>query len=80
LRTQQDFAKDVIQRTLADGPLAELIPSRDAAFATVALYLGMQMLTHLNGDNTATESLFATGERVAALLAMPHALRRTRPP
>ncbi len=53
---------------MAGGPLAELVPSRDA------------MLTHLNGDNTATESLFATGERVAALLAMPHSLRRTRPP
>jgi hypothetical protein len=26
------------------------------------------MLTHLNGDNTATDSLFATGERLAALL------------
>jgi AcrR family transcriptional regulator len=63
------FAEDVITQALADGPLAELIPSSDAAFATVALYLGMQMLTHLNGDNTATESLFATGERAAALLA-----------
>lgn len=63
------FAEDVIVQALAGGPLAELIPSRDAAFATVALYLGIEMLTHLNGDNTATESLFATGERVAALLA-----------
>ena len=63
------FAEDIITQALAGGPLAELIPSRDAAFATVALYLGMQMLTHLNGDNTATESLFATGERVAALLS-----------
>jgi AcrR family transcriptional regulator len=64
------FAEDVIARALAGGPLAELIPGNDAAFATVALYLGMQMLTHLNGDNTATDSLFATGERVAPLLAM----------
>lgn len=63
------FAGDVIMRAIAGGPLAELIPGRDAAFATVALYLGMQMLAHLNGDNTATESLFATGERVAALLS-----------
>jgi AcrR family transcriptional regulator len=63
------FAEDIIVRALAGSPLAELIPSRDAAFATVALYLGMQMLTHLNGGDTATESLFATGERVAALLA-----------
>ena len=62
-----DFAEDGILRALADGPLATLVPSRDAAFATVALYLGMQMLTHLNGDDSATESLFATGERVAAL-------------
>src|SRR6266511_2440554 len=63
------FAEDVIVRALAGSPLAELIPSRDAVFATVALYLNMQMLTHLNGDDTAAESLFATGERVAALLA-----------
>lgn len=63
------FAEDVIVRALAGGPLAELIRSGDAAFATVSLYLGMQMLTHLNGDTTAAESLFVTGERVAALLA-----------
>jgi AcrR family transcriptional regulator len=63
------FAEDVIVRALADGPLAELIRSGDAAFATVSLYLGMQMLTHLNGDTAAAESLFVTGERVAALLA-----------
>ena len=29
----------------------------------------IRLLTHLNGDDTAAESLFATGERVAALLA-----------
>jgi AcrR family transcriptional regulator len=63
------FAEDVIVRALAGGPFAELIRSGDAAFATVSLYLGMQMLTHLNGDTTAAESLFVTGERVAALLA-----------
>jgi AcrR family transcriptional regulator len=63
------FAEDVIVGAMAGGPLAELLPSRDAAFATVALYLGMQMLTHLSGDTTATESLFVTGQQVAALLA-----------
>jgi AcrR family transcriptional regulator len=64
------FAETVIVQALAGSPLIELVPSRDAAFATVALYLGMQMLAHLGGDTTATESLFATGERVAALLGM----------
>jgi AcrR family transcriptional regulator len=64
------FAESVITQALGDGPLRDLVPSRDAAFATVALYLGMQMLTHLGGDTTATESLFATGGRVAALLGM----------
>jgi AcrR family transcriptional regulator len=65
-----DFAENAIVRALAGGPLAELVPGRDAAFATVALYLGMQMLTHLGGDTTAIESLFVTGERVAALLTV----------
>jgi AcrR family transcriptional regulator len=64
------FAETVITQVLDGGPLTDLVPSRDAAFATVALYLGMQMLTHLGGDTTAIESLFATGERVAALLGM----------
>jgi AcrR family transcriptional regulator len=64
------FAETVIVQALAGSPLIKLVPSHDAAFATVALYLGMQMLVHLGGDTTATESLFATGERVAALLGM----------
>jgi AcrR family transcriptional regulator len=65
------FAEAVIDRVTGDGPLPELVSSHDAARTAVALYLGMQMLTHLNGDDTAAEALFATGRRLASLFATP---------
>ena len=31
-------------------PLASLVPAGDLAYAIVALYLGLEMLSHLDGD------------------------------
>jgi AcrR family transcriptional regulator len=58
---------------LADSPLRAMVPARDVAFALVALYLGIDMLSHLAEDNTAAESLLDLGVRYAPLaeLLMP---------
>jgi AcrR family transcriptional regulator len=63
-----DFTEAAITRVLAASPLAEAVPARDAAFAIVALYLGMELLTQLNGDAAPAESLFASAERLARAL------------
>jgi AcrR family transcriptional regulator len=55
-------------RSLITGSLLEpLIPARDLAFAIVALYLGVDLLSHLDQDRGRAESLLALGMRVAPL-------------
>jgi AcrR family transcriptional regulator len=56
-------------RELLDGsPFQSLLPADDVAFAIVALYLGVDMLSHLEGGHTRAESLLDLGERYAPLL------------
>ncbi|HWF51912.1 MAG TPA: helix-turn-helix domain-containing protein [Solirubrobacteraceae bacterium] len=63
---------EMVERKLreltAGSPLASLIPPRDFAFAIIALYLGMDMLSHLEGDRARAESLLDLGVRYAPLV------------
>jgi AcrR family transcriptional regulator len=63
-----DFTEAAIRKGIGTGPLASLVPASDAAYAVVALYLGIEMLAHLDGDRTQAESLFATARRLVALM------------
>jgi hypothetical protein len=59
-----------LRALLAGSPLESMVPPRDAAFAIVALYLGVDMLSHLDGDQTRAESLLDLGMRSAPLLGL----------
>jgi AcrR family transcriptional regulator len=63
------FARDTIAAGIAASPMATLVPVDDAAYAVVALYLGMEMLSHLDGDRAPALSLFDQAARFAALFA-----------
>jgi AcrR family transcriptional regulator len=55
-------------RALIEGSLFEsMVPPRDLAFAIIALYLGIDMLSHLDGDRARAESLLDLGVRAAPL-------------
>jgi AcrR family transcriptional regulator len=55
-------------RELLSGSLLEpIVPAGDVAFAIIALYLGVDMLSHLQGDHTRAESLLDLGARYAPL-------------
>jgi AcrR family transcriptional regulator len=55
-------------RALIAGSLFEsMIPARDLAFAIIALYLGIDMLSHLDGDRARAQSLLDLGVRAAPL-------------
>jgi len=55
-------------RTLTAGSVFEpLVRPRDLAFAIIALYLGVDMLSHLDGDRARAESLLDLGIRAAPL-------------
>jgi len=63
----REFAQTSIEHALGDSPLSAVVPSRDLAYGIVALYLGLEMLSHLNGDRKPALELFAQAKRLADL-------------
>jgi AcrR family transcriptional regulator len=62
-----DMVAGKLREVLAGSMLESMIPAGDVAFAIVALYLGVDMLSHLEGEHTRAESLLGLGERYAPL-------------
>jgi len=63
-----EFAERAMERTVGGSPLDSVLPVRDVAYGIVALYLGLEMLTHLNGDRTRALGLFDHAKNLAGLL------------
>jgi AcrR family transcriptional regulator len=59
------FTEEAVAKVTDGSPVAAVVPPGDAAVAVVALYLGLELLTHLDGDRSRAESLFAAASRVA---------------
>lgn len=53
-----EFAERTIARVLATSPFGAFVPVQDAAYAVVAVYLGIELMTHLEGDRSRAERLF----------------------
>ncbi|HEV2360122.1 MAG TPA: TetR/AcrR family transcriptional regulator [Acidimicrobiales bacterium] len=64
----REFAERAISDRLAGSPLAAFVPTADLAHAVVALYLGLEMLSHLDGDRAPALRLFEHAGSLAALL------------
>src|SRR5690349_3700445 len=61
------FARDAIGRGLGTTGLGSIVPLDDAAHAVVALYLGLEMLGHLDRDRSRGDALFEHANRLASL-------------
>jgi AcrR family transcriptional regulator len=68
MKSWLEFTEELIKRFLEGSPLAALIDPRAAAGAVLALYLGMDLLIHLDGDRSRATDLFDSGDRLAATL------------
>jgi len=64
----RSFAQSSIEAALAGSPLRDVIPAEELAHAVVALYLGLEMLSHLDGDAEPALALFARAKRLAPLI------------
>ena len=62
------FARDAISGALEGSPMGSVLPVDEVAYAVVALYLGMEMLTELDGDRGPAEALFSRAGALAGLL------------
>lgn len=64
----RQFAADALGGALSDTPLSAIVEPDLAAHAVVALYLGLEMLAHLDGDRAAALALFARARQLAVLV------------
>jgi AcrR family transcriptional regulator len=62
------FAEETVERLLAGTLFGELIPTRELAYALVALYFGVETLARLDRDHGKAEALFESGARLAPLV------------
>jgi AcrR family transcriptional regulator len=62
------FAEQAIDTTLGQTPLASIVPTGDVAYGVVALYLGLEMLSHIDGDRTRAMALFSHAKQMAGLI------------
>lgn len=65
--TWTEFALTALTGVITASGLGSLLPAEELAFAVVALYLGMEMLTQLDGDRSPAEALFARATSIAQL-------------
>jgi AcrR family transcriptional regulator len=61
------FAASALSQMLADSPLAGVLEPIEMAHAIVALYLGLELLSHLDGDRSQALALFERARRFAPL-------------
>src|SRR5664280_2619747 len=64
----REFAQSAIETSLGDSPLGGVLPAKDVAHAVVALYLGLEMLSHLDGDSDPALALFGHAKQLASLV------------
>lgn len=63
-----EFTESLIRRLVEGSPFASLIDARAAASAVLAMYVGVDLLIHLDGDRSRATAMFDAGDRLAAAL------------
>jgi AcrR family transcriptional regulator len=78
-RRWEELAEELLTALLRGKPLAAAVNVRVAASAAVAFYLGMETLTHLDGDRSRPAQLFDQAARLAAVFdKIPRGRHRTQ--
>jgi len=62
------FTKEAIDKTFGESPFATLLPADDVAYTIVALFLGLEMLTHLEGDRERALTIFGRAQQLVTML------------
>ncbi len=61
------FATGALETVIGESPFAGVVAPSEIAHAVVALYLGLELLSHLDGDRTPALALFDRARQLAAL-------------
>ncbi|MBY8877032.1 TetR/AcrR family transcriptional regulator [Actinacidiphila acidipaludis] len=61
------FARSAIEGTVSSSLLAAVAPPSEVAYGVVAMYLGLEMLSHLDDDRAQAHALFQRARTLAVL-------------
>lgn len=64
-----DFIEDAITKAAGDNPLLQLLPPREIAYSILCFYLGVNLMTQLDADNSRVESLFDLASGLAPIVS-----------
>jgi AcrR family transcriptional regulator len=64
----RELAESAVRQSLGTSPLAALLPAPEVAHGVVAGFLGLELLAHLDGDQSAALALFDRALLLAGLL------------
>ncbi len=62
-----DFAETALESVVKDSPVTTIVPPGEIAHAVVALYLGLELLSHLDGNRERALSLFKRASQLASV-------------
>jgi AcrR family transcriptional regulator len=62
-----ELTREVGERVGRGTGLQDVLPSEDIAFGVVSLFLGIELMSHLDGDTTRAERLFSVSQGLAAI-------------
>ncbi len=63
-----ELTEQAVTNVLGKTGLTQLVPPRTIAYAIVALYLGVDLLSHLEHDDARAEALFDAAEHISGLV------------
>jgi AcrR family transcriptional regulator len=61
-----NFTEDLVRRFLQGSALGSLVDARTMAGAVLAMYIGVDLLLHLDGNSSRATAMFDLGDRLAA--------------
>ncbi|MGH9076285.1 MAG: TetR/AcrR family transcriptional regulator [Acidimicrobiales bacterium] len=64
------FAQDAVESQFGTSPLAGVVPPEEVAHGLVALYLGLELMSHLDGDRAPALALFERVRRLIPLVGL----------
>ena len=68
MQTWTTLVEDALARVVAGTPLAAVVPLGDVAYAIASLFLGLELMGGVDGDDTRVESLFTSLDAISGLV------------
>ena len=64
-----EFVESAIKKAAGDSPLLQMLPPKEIAYGIICFYLGVNLMTQLDADNTRVEALFEVANNLAPILS-----------